>query len=288
MSRENSRLSEHTLPEARLAVLVELAQKQTWLSRKSGVLTNTAALCENDEEFDLLVDLLSRFHFCTPNDHLENLREIADTIVNKWKCLPSDTRITSLNNGERSDSSDMVAYQLKGILAELDTWHTHNFLNKLREAVVTVPNGGNIVIVDDFAGSGKSISDKVEWLRKELEAIDKAAKIFVALGTSMDAGKSKIEPVVDGCFIVNILSKGITDHYKDDELTAATSCMMRLETTLAKTSGRKKLVDYSFGYKQSETLYYADGLNPPNNNFPLFWWSKLKHIGKINPILPRV
>jgi hypothetical protein len=270
------------------ASLMSLSRKHTWLIPRSKELFDILELCETDYEKDLIVDLLGRFHFCSASRHLENLSRISDQIVKQWSCTPLNSHIVALEDGELADSSSMIVQQLKQPLALLADWKTHNFLNKLGAVVARANTGDNIVIVDDFAGSGTSIGGKVTWLRAELAALGKSATVRVAVTSAMHHSKLAIEPLVDEYFSINWLPKGISEHFTGGELASATAAMERLEAALGPKIGRKKLASYNFGYKRSESLYYLEGSNPPNNNFPIFWWPLLKPKKPRNPLLRRV
>ncbi|MGO4909969.1 phosphoribosyltransferase family protein [Pseudorhodobacter sp. W20_MBD10_FR17] len=270
------------------ASLMSLSMKHTWLIARSKELFDILELCKSDQEKDLVVDLLGRFHFCSASTHLENLRQLSGQIVTSWGCQPTNSHIVALQDGECADSSSMIVQQLKAPFADLGEWKTHNFLNQLNAAVARSKNGDNIVIVDDFAGSGTSIGKKAEWLRAALKAAGKTASIRVAVSAAMHHSKKAIEEHVDEYHAINWLSKGISDSFTGGDLASATAAMERLETTLGNKNGNKKLDHYRFGYRRSEALYYLEGSNPPNNNFPIFWWPVLKPKRARNPLLRRV
>lgn len=270
------------------ASLMVLSRKHPWLIPRSKELFDVLELCETEYEKDLLVDLLGRFHFCSASNHLANLSVISNQIVEQWSCTPLNSHIVALENGECADSSSMIVQQLKQPFAHLGDWKTHNFLNRLNAVVARAKSGDNIVIVDDFAGSGTSIGGKATWLRTELAALGKIATIRVAVSSAMHHSKLAIEPLVDEYFSINWLPKGISDHFTGGELASATAAMERLEAVLGPRNGSKKLENYRFGYKRSESLYYLEGSNPPNNNFPIFWWPLLKPKKPRNPLLRRV
>lgn len=287
MDQEIPRSNEHMSRDV-FATLLDLTNKQPWLVRRSRQLFDTVGLCATEAEKELLIDLISRFHFRSVQNHLDDLRALAEKIVHDWGCLPENTILVALEDRELADSSAMLVQQLKGPLAELGAWKTGNFLSQLGEVVRRAKNGSTIVFVDDFCGSGESIQKKVLWLRNELQSAGKEAIIRVAVGSSMNQSKSIIQPVVDDFYSVHWLAKGLDDYYQDKELAEAVATMRGIEDKLGERHGRKKLSDYSFGWKQSEALFYLEGGNPPNNNFPVFWWPKLKPAHDRETLLPRV
>ncbi len=268
--------------------LFKLTSEQPWLVRRATELYDTVTLCETDDQKKLLVDLISRFHFRSAQNHIDDLRAIASKISDGWKCSPEDTILVALEDRALADSTAMLVQQLKGPLAELGNWKTGNFISRLREGVERAKDGSNIVIVDDFSGSGKTIADKVAWLKKELVEAEKDASIRVAVGSAMEQSKELISPIVYDFYAVHWLSKGLHGHYQNDELVEAIATMELIEGKLSVRHGQKKIQDYSFGWRKSEALYYLDGGNPPNNNFPIFWWPTLKNKKPLKTLLPRV
>lgn len=280
--------SKELLSVDEFSIQLMLARKHPWLTRKSNAVASTLALCASEEEKRLIIDLISRLSVFDPNGHHENLAQIGDYIVNRWRCSADATLLLALDDKEVADSSKMVVQQMKGVLAEYGGWTTAQFLTSLGAAVDRVQCGQTIVVVDDFSGSGESIQKKLIWLREKLEAEGKRARLLVAVATAMEASKALICPNSDDYIAIHWIKRGISDHFKEVDLEKAVEMMECIEGRLAKRFGSKKLVDYRFGWRRSEALYCVLGLNPPNNNFPIFWWSKLRGGGSHNPILPRV
>jgi hypothetical protein len=261
---------------------------QPWLVRKSGAFFDVLELCESEAEKDLVLKLISKIHFSTPNDQLNYRREIAKFVTGTLKLSEANTIFLALNDTELADSSSAFVQQMKGVLAEIGGWRTPAFVDKLSSAVSRAKQDSAIVVVDDFSGSGGSISGKIAWLRKELAKAKISCKIFVVVASAMERSKLEIEPLVDQYHAVNWLSRGLSDLLVGHELEQAKEVMIKLESKLQKKSSGKQLADYTFGWRKSETLYYLEGDNPPNNNFPLLWWPKLKGGVRRDPLLPRI
>ncbi|MFH5774393.1 hypothetical protein ACHFJ0_09065 [Paracoccus sp. NGMCC 1.201697] len=269
-------------------LLLELTLRHPWLIRKSSAFYDLLSVCESEREASLVLDLVSRINFFTPNDQLDARRRICDKITKEWSLTQVETQIIAINDRELADSSSAYVQQMKGVFAETCGWKTPNFINGLGAAVERVADGKAIVVVDDFCGSGESVSGKVDWIKKKLDEQKKTCRIYVAVAAAMEQSKNAIEPLVDSYFAVTWLKRGISDYLSDPELTAAFTDMKRLESILHKRYGRKKLQDYSFGWRASEALYYSEGDNPPNNNFPLFWWPRLNTGPERDVLIPRI
>ncbi len=263
-----------------------LSKEQPWLSDKSSEIMELLELCQTARQQELVLDLLNRFHYVSDAKHRADLRSLAATIADDWKCDPSDTQVVALSGGELADSSSMVAYGIKTELAKLGSWKTHNFSDSLSLAISNLSNLPNIVIVDEFAGTGNAVKKKIEYLHAEAKS---TVRIRVGLLTAMESATIFINPLVVETYCVNSLRKGISDHYTGKELSEAVTAMTELEKCLARRNGKKKLRDYEFGYERSESLHYSDAANPPNNNFPIFWWPKLTGTGNLRRLIaPRI
>lgn len=270
------------------ASIFALTRGQKWLELKSEEIFETLSLCATPEETELVVDLLGRFHFTNASEHLKKLEKLSKHIAGSWNCDPQKTIIVALERGNCADSSSRIVQDLKAPFAYLDGWKTPNFISRLGDAVELSSDDTTIVVVDDFAGTGGSINKKVTWLRDRLQEVDKSPTIRVAVVSAMMQSKDLLEAVVDDFFALEWLPRGISDHYDGAPLATAVTAMERLETELAKRIGNKKLTDYHFGWQRSEAIFYTEGANPPNNNFPIFWWPLLKGKKERNPILRRI
>ena len=288
MSEEEIPRSIEQMPQELFVELVQLTCRQPWLVRRSKELYETVGVCDDSDQRALVLDLISRFHFRTAEEYLVDRREIASVIADCWGCLPENTMLIALQDNACADSTSAVVQQFKGPLAEYADWKTHNFISQLGEVVARIEDGMNIVIVDDFCGSGGTISKKVLWLKEKLSEAGKEAPIRVAVASAMEQSQTVICPIVDDYFAVHWLRRGISDHYSGQDQSDALEQMEALESKLADKYGNKKLDDYRFGWQQSEALCYLDGENPPNNNFPIFWWRKLRPNADWETLLPRV
>ena len=268
--------------------LLQLSSQQPWLTRRGAELYETVGICDNADQRKLVMDLISRFHFRSAEEYLEDRRKMAEIIIKRWECLPDNTMLIAVQDNGCADSSSAVVQQFKGPLAEHAEWKTHNFISHLGEVVGRIRDGMGIVIVDDFCGSGETISKKVHWLNQELAKAGKSAPIRVAVASAMEQSRSVLEPIVTDYFAVHWLKRGIRDHFKGHDQADAIAHMQALEDKLAERYNNKKIEKYRFGWRQSEALCYLDGENPPNNNFPLFWWRKLKPDNGWKTLLPRV
>ena len=74
----------------------------------------------------------------------------------------------------------------------------------------------------------------------------------------------------------------------DDEIEDAIKNMLALEGKLATQINETQLCDHSLGYGNAESLFAIQGANPPNNNFPIFWWKRYADDKERKTLLNRV
>ena len=288
MSEDEIERSDVNLGRDLFTSIFTLTQGQRWLENKGSEIYEILSLCGSGNESEVVVDLLSRFHFTSASEHFAKVELLAKQIAEGWECNPQKTLIVALEKGQCADSSSRIVQDLKAPFAYLEGWKTPNFISRLGDAVALADDETTIVIVDDFVGSGGSVEGKVSWLRKELKAAGKSPVIGVAVVSAMEKSKEVVEAEADDFFALEWLKRGISDHYQGADLKTATTAMEVLEKQLSNQNGRKKLKDYNFGWKRTEAIFYTEGSNPPNNNFPIFWWPMLKPKRKRNPILRRI
>lgn len=270
------------------AAIFKLGVEHSWLRDKANELHELLVMCTGEGEKELITDLLARFHYTSASDHLAKVATLAKQIAEIWQCDPKNTHIVALENGELSDSSNRASYDLKAPLAYYEGWSNRKFVSRLGDVVDAAKAGGTVVVVDDFVGSGGSIEKKVNWLRPRLEAASKNVEIKVGVVSAMMQSRERVEAVCKEYYAVEWLSRGISDHYSGAELENSKAYMERIESELAPRDGNFHLDKFRFGWEKSEALFFTEGANPPNNNFPVFWWRHLKPKKKRKPILRRI
>lgn len=267
-----------------------LMVERPWLqqSARSRALADLMEMAENQDEQKLILELLGRFHFIDQDKAEKNFSAIRDQVITEWALAPQDTIILGSSDKNFSKSSDAMLYFLKPKFSGIQGWTQNLFLTNLRAATEVNKKTFNIVMVDDFIGTGNDISRKINWLLGELSQKGKIAKIYVCVLAAMEQSKSVLETLCTSYFVNTWLSRGISDFYQAADLAQSIQMMKNLEDKLSPRIGNKKLKCYSFGYKQSEALYHYENGNSPNNVFPLFWWEYQKPKLKRNPLFPRL
>ena len=218
------------------------------------------------------LELLERFKFIDGDDYRKAVQEIAAYITENLDLEPESTAIAAREYSKYTDSSHRIVYDLKAFGGLNYEWTTNCFVSGLKE--IGTSKVRDVVLVDEFLGSGESMSKSVAYVREEGLKNGQDFKIHCALIAAMDIGLDQVKKVADNAFAVHVLSRGITDSYSESEAAEKIALMTRLEDSLHAKSIRGPLKRHRLGYKKSEALYARHEGNTPNNVFPVFWWEK--------------
>jgi len=251
-----------------------LMTKQAWLINHASALDYLQAECSSDAELDLTFELLERFDYLNNHDLSQGFRSMAEQISTEWKLVPEDTIICPPKVDSSADSGPAVVQSLKTIFGQqkIRGFELVITINKLKDHA---KNRNVVVVVDDFAGTGKTVSNKLKTIR-ELQAYkENPPKIYVCLLAAAKMARPEIEPHVDGYFVWREYQRGISDHYTEPALSAARQTMQEIEGRFSPIVRGEKLPH--FGYGGTEVLMGWDS-NLPNSVFPVFWWPEsLEH-----------
>jgi len=234
-------------------------------------------MCSSIDEQMLLASLLRRFEFVTSQALEAILRKTQKQITDVWGLNSKSTRIVALNDGNDADSSQAILWHLKSAFAVADDWSSKQFVNSLvlaaKEAIV---DDMDVVLIDEFIGTGKQAWRRISWLRGELASRNcKPRKVYLCVVARLEKPSYDIPSLVDDYYAGLTLKRGISDHFEGANTGSALSQMLRLESELLPKYRKSKMP--SLGYGQSEALYSSEAGNTPNNVFPIFWWKWLKN-----------
>lgn len=229
------------------------------------------------EDRQVLMILLERFIHHEHRDRLHAIDYLAE-IIQKKKFTYLDTLFVATSNGKELDGSTAGLYSLKSALAEIgEDWKEDSLVPSLEMSFDKCGSchRKNVVIFDDFIGSGKTIVNKVNKFRQEMRLRNIShLKIYIFSYVGMKFGIEHAEQELDiEIYCPLQLLKGITD-YEDSNQDDLKDTILTMENKLGKKWKRLKLQDFSLGYKKSETLYQLYRSNCSNNVFPIFWWPK--------------
>ena len=269
--------------------LCDLLKKQIWLEDVSEALFELWNLCEYKDEQKLIYQLLLNFLCLNSREASNYCKDISEYICDKWGINGESTKIVALCDEESPDGSQFFIYLLKDKFAGRHNWTEKNFLNNLLtigQAPYRLKAGQNLILIDDFIGTGNTVKRKIKWLKSKINKPD--IKIFLVSLACMQGALNVIKSLEIEFFAPLILKKGISDYYEGKILKNNINNMRNLESKLYPKYKNWHLSNYNFGYGKAESLFAIEGVNVPNNVFPIFWWPLLIEERERNTILKRI
>lgn len=265
--------------------LMLLYKQASLLKGKDKQLDELLRMCDTEEQWNLIYRLLSKFNYIQYPQYGTLLKSMANHIESIVKDKESGYCLLAVSKGTEADSSQALLQHLKVPLWKsfekgLDTCNSFGRLHKYIKEHPDV----SYILVDEFCGSGRTLAIRVQDLIKE----GVEAKICMLAG--MEDAIQKIRDIgcdIHCCFE---MPKGISgdDEMSDDEIEDAIKNMLALEGKLATQINETQLCDHSLGYGKAESLFAIQGANPPNNNFPIFWWKRYADDKERKTLLNRV
>lgn len=262
---------------------MQLYSRQNWLVKKESSLEALIAICDTLEQKNLVFSLLDRFYYLKEEMIHLLLGQMADYIIN-CGFIKEHTQLVACSYNEEADSGQKILDMIKLPLYERG-WRNLKTVNVIGKVPRAFMEGRNqVIIVDEFLGTGKTLRTRVDWLTKNVcGSIELRCCIMAGMSKAIEElSADSIE-----IFCPLQLEKGISECFTGDELTHAIDDMLSLESKLAQIINNKRLSDFSFGYGKAESLFSLENGNTPNSVFPVFWWIKDKKGNERNTILTR-
>ncbi|PHK30940.1 hypothetical protein VF13_39420, partial [Nostoc linckia z16] len=257
--------AESVLSQSTFERIFGLTKKCPWLLGRQKELSSLSSECVSEDELLLVIDLLERFSYVDGPEVARRCAQIRDKIISDWSLSKEDTRIVCKSIEEMTDSSVAVNYFLQQSFGAVG-WKKDNFSKYLSRSIEN-KNINNIVIVDDFSGTGNSLKELSLWIEKKQELLLNK-KFFVCLFCAMEQTfLQDYNGVFSDIFSIEIQKKGISD-YNEGDVVRNLFVMSGIEERI-RTSKK-----YRLGYEGSEALYCTENFNIPNNNFPVFWQTR--------------
>lgn len=262
----------HPLPEWDFKSIFNLGLKYEWLvSCDEGFMELWYSTKEDINQKKLILYLIHKFLYVDSKKADEYCGTITHKITEEWGLQPINTTITASCDNANPDGSQLMVQKLKNRFPF--HWQEFDFSNSLPDALYNKINSGdNLVICDDFVGTGSTMVRKIEYALKVInERQLENVQIYIVSFAAMQFSKAAIAYPFFSC---EWLLKGISETLTGDNLTVATRIMEEMESILKPKISNRYLP--KFGYQRSESLYNYENDNIPNNVFPIFWWKKYK------------
>lgn len=245
------------------------------LTNDEKALKELVTICDTDEKYSLIDELLSRFYYMDDDDYQNRIGQIADHIM-RMKYEPRKTVIMAMAHDHESDGSQDV---LNALQAALEIKGYSGFATNSRMDQKVEKNHynkgiRNYVIVDDFLGTGRTAHKRYLAFLKDLNKNDIHVTFCIVSGMRFGVDYCHHHRMPLYCPLQ--LDKGLSGVYKGFELSVKEYIMKTLEMNLAKQIGELELASYSMGWGKAESLFYREGRNVPNNVYPIFWWKQYR------------
>ena len=253
--------------------LTRLHLDHVWLTYEPQALFELWCLSDNDEQKNIIEFLIKNFSYIDGRRLAEGSQAISNQIQNVWSLNATNTFLIATCDDSKPDGSQTLIQNLKNKFSIY--WKESNFFNSIVSGANEIPTDSNIILVDDFIGTGDTITRKLEYLNKKIteRGLNVISVKIVSLA-SMYFAIEVLDKLGVEYYSVNWLKKGISELVSNDKREIATKSMEELEKKLQKKYHGKQIPN--FGYKKSESLFALESNNIPNNVFPIFWWPFLK------------
>jgi len=247
--------------------LYSLVEHQDWLLDKDEAFKDLWKECDNDDKKDLIIDLLNRFFFLRPKKREEIECIIFNELKDKFDLTKSV--FLPLADQSRQDGSVWESYNFRQhFLQELSS----TFYNDIK-GCQQCKSDSDIILIDDFIGSGDKIIKKIKYLNTLVQKNIIACVCPVGMKEGVERLREEYPSIT---FIVpKLLKKGITDYDRNADYRK------QIIKMLSEGIGIKEIEKF-LGYNNSEALFsYEKYKNIPNNVFPLFWSRNKKGIKRL-------
>lgn len=256
-------------------IMFSLSKNQPWLDNKVEELNELLYKdCKTEEERILILGLLERFIHITHEEFNNLTTELVEAIVTEPNLTQETTQIVAMTGDYNTDSGQFVLYALKPEF-ERQGWRGHftvtNFQRSYKQFKKHNKVHKNVILIDEFVGSGKTVVGRVAKLRQiynENKITDVTFYVKSIAASKMGMAHAKNHGINIESLI--LLDKGISDFYDPKLVPAKLKLMDQLESILTPSYTDRDLPNH--GYGQTESLYVRDGGNTPNSVFPIFWW----------------
>jgi hypothetical protein len=268
-----------------------LSIRNAWIGQRRERIRSLRSLLIEAEQSDgieginFINTLMDRLVFLTSDEFDRCIYEMAEYIDSSFDL--SKTVICAATADHEKDSGQKVLYDLSSALGLLGHTkiHTVNRYDHVYKKAKIVPT--DIVLIDEFIGTGRSFMGRVRTIRGQYSNGNKAVpKIHGVAIAGMSEGLRGIAHGFDSLGVCTSLVKGIQALAPRQLLQQEYALMSRLEDRLLHIIDDKELPRLGDG--GCEALFSRNLGNCPNSVFPIFWWSKDSNGQSRSTFFPRV
>ena len=249
-----------------------LMARQPWLAEKKEALSNMLfEECKWIRTREMLIEIVSNFFYLSTQGYMQSLEALALEVIAE-KNIESETQIVAMAGGADSDSSQSVLYDLKYLFTKLG-WKSFKGVSSFGSAYKTYTRFGhkNIIVVDDFVGSGQTVIGRhAELLRVFNNAGVEEVKVSFKILVSTEFGLGAVKAAGIEVTAQHVIKKAIDDYYHEALAGEYRDLMVAFEGCLSKEFNGIEMP--SLGYNGAQAAYCREQTNSPNSVFPVFWW----------------
>lgn len=277
--------------EKSIAYLIELDkifEEKNWKEKENSTYVLEALssfsdiIFENDEEYDLFLELLQRFHWISLNDYYNSCRNLLIDLITELNTNNQNIYLFPLIEKVQQSkvkSGNFIAYLIKSLIPTIPNNEKCKFedINNFADiSKIKFKKYDTLLLVDDFIGSGETLEECIKDITTANKNIGNKIKILtIAIRKDTFDRFSKNYKIYKSIEVL----KGISDYNTGADVMDKKNVMRNIEKRIFTS-----IDDYSLGFKESESLITL--LRTPDNTFPIFWSNYKKHIN-LRPPFPR-
>ncbi|MHC0507250.1 phosphoribosyltransferase-like protein [Achromobacter aegrifaciens] len=268
----NQEIKEHLL------FALKLVRRNTWLIDKTDELVELLRDdCKTDSQRGLVTELFDRFLYVTQSQYMENIRLLAARIVAIPGLSVANTIVAAMANDSAADSSQAILQFLKTELARLG-WNGISVVNRADHVIKSAKkqnfSKGNVIVVDEFIGSGSTAIGKKKLLERDFNVAGYKVNVFIRVLYCSSLGVTRMEGEGVDLEFIEMVKRGISDYESADSAAEKLDLMREIEADFSKEYGTHKMEECTLGYGGTESLFAIESGNIPNSVFPMIWWPK--------------
>lgn len=213
----------------------------------------------------LVNDLLKRFILLS-NDRAQSFAvELLERVYEAFS--RDETVFVCATDEDGSDGSEWFLFLLRNAASEhFSVPSSGNFFVRIDRLYANLPYKKNIILIDDFIGSGDKTLRKLKAVEEEyVFSYLESPSVHAASLAGMQRGVDALRNYGSHVFHCVDVPRGISDFGSNLSRQLDSLRMRQLELLFQR--GR----NYKLGYKRSEALFGIVGHKVPNNVFPIFW-----------------
>lgn len=252
--------------------VITLVARQPWIATKISALSHMLyEECACVRSREMLIKIISNFFYLSTEEYNLKLEGLAKEIMG-YEGYAETGQLVAMAADSGSDSSHAVLYNLKYIFIK-EGWLNFPTVAFFGSAYKKYKTTGrrNIIVVDDFVGSGRTVVSRYKELVRVFANSGVADfsikfKVLVSTRSGLEHAQSQGVDITAQC----IIDKAIDGFFSEVEAEEYRLLMLNLEAGLSQTYEGTELPSMGFGGAQA--AYCREHTNSPNSVFPIFWW----------------